>query len=291
MVNSRVYVIVVTYNGAKWTDKCFGSLVNSSVPLKILAIDNNSSDGTPDIIHERFPDVEVIRSKINLGFGVANNIGLKKVLDENADYALLLNQDAWIEKDTINELLKAFDSKDNKWGILSPLPFDENGEKYDYLFEKFYKRSLTQPGVSKDKTFELAFINAACWLIKLDVVSKLGGFHPKFHMYGEDTNYINRLHYIGEKIGVCFNSKYFHDRSSRKGTHNNKRNRFFRKKNSMKVNLYNPNTNVFKALLINYIGIKQAIPEYILLDILKLAFYNFQCFVVSINKRIINNKL
>jgi glycosyltransferase involved in cell wall biosynthesis len=43
-----IYAIVVTYNASKWIDKCFGSLVNSSIPLKILAIDNGSVDETPN---------------------------------------------------------------------------------------------------------------------------------------------------------------------------------------------------------------------------------------------------
>ena len=66
-----VYTIIVTYNGAKWINKCFGSLQSSSIPLKIIAVDNNSKDNTPQIIKAKFPDVEVIETGENLGFGKA----------------------------------------------------------------------------------------------------------------------------------------------------------------------------------------------------------------------------
>ena len=86
------YVIVVTYNGSKWIDKCFGSLVNSTIPLQIFAVDNGSSDGTPDIIRSKFPSVQVIENKENLGFGQANNIGIRQAYDAGADYVFLLNR-------------------------------------------------------------------------------------------------------------------------------------------------------------------------------------------------------
>ena len=61
-----------------WIEKCFSSIRNSSVPVKIIAIDNKSSDNSVEYIQENFPETILLESEKNLGFGGANNIGLKK---------------------------------------------------------------------------------------------------------------------------------------------------------------------------------------------------------------------
>jgi N-acetylglucosaminyl-diphospho-decaprenol L-rhamnosyltransferase len=130
-----IYSIVVTYNGSKWLDKCFGSLLNSTVSTKIIAIDNKSTDGTPDEIRLKFPSVEVIETGKNLGFGKANNIGLTRALNENADYVFLLNQDAWVEPDTIGKLIS---TQSSEYAILSPVHLNGQGDALD---SKLYRMS------------------------------------------------------------------------------------------------------------------------------------------------------
>ena len=56
----KVYVIVVTYNGKKWVDLCFGSLRRSEIPLHTIAIDNASTDKTKQLIKSNYPEVELI---------------------------------------------------------------------------------------------------------------------------------------------------------------------------------------------------------------------------------------
>src|SRR5574344_2140153 len=104
MDNLEIYAVVVAYNGMQWYDKCFGSLQASSVPVHTIVIDNASGDNTVAYIKEQFPNVHIIESKTNLGFAKANNIGIKYAMDNNADYVFLLNQDAWIEEDTLSVL-------------------------------------------------------------------------------------------------------------------------------------------------------------------------------------------
>ena len=214
-----VIVIIVTYNGAKWIDKCFGSLRHSSIPLKTLAIDNCSSDNTPNIIRERFPEVEVIETGQNLGFGKANNIGLKRVLDENADYAFLLNQDAWVEKDTVEKLVEAH-NKYTGYALVCPLQLNGAGNSIDDLFFR-YTIALTQPLVADSiihktqEIYETPFANGACWLMPLSTINSIGGFDPLFTHYGEDNDYINRMHRHKMKVGLCPLVKVYHDRENR----------------------------------------------------------------------------
>ncbi len=214
----RIIAIVVTYNGSKWIDKCFGSLVLSSIPMEILAIDNGSSDNTPELIKQKFPQVEIIETGENLGFGRANNLGLKRALDKKADFAFLLNQDAWIKNETIAELIKVYD-KNPDYGILSPIHLNGQGNAIDPKFAsaivkqnpKFINDAYFD---TKKDTYEVTFVNAAIWLIPLKTLKIVGGFDTFFHMYGEDTDYCRRVLFHKLKIGVCTNVTAHHARDN-----------------------------------------------------------------------------
>jgi GT2 family glycosyltransferase len=84
----RVTVIVVTYNSADTIERCLASLPEDA---EVIVVDNASRDGTADFVERRFPSATVIRNERNLGFGVANNVGLSLA---HGEFALLLNPDA-----------------------------------------------------------------------------------------------------------------------------------------------------------------------------------------------------
>ena len=90
----KILTIIVTYNGMKWLDRCLGSLRESSLKTDVVAVDNGSTDGTPEYIAANFPEVQLHCTGENLGFGRANNVGLQKAVAEGYDYVYLLNQDA-----------------------------------------------------------------------------------------------------------------------------------------------------------------------------------------------------
>jgi GT2 family glycosyltransferase len=204
----KIYVIVITYNGAKWIDKCFSSLCESSIPVNILAIDNNSSDNTVSQIKTQFPQVEIIETEANLGFGKANNIGLRKALDENADYVFLLNQDAWIEKDTIEKLVNIAEQK-KEYGILSPFHLNYEGSETEKYFQEWVL-TYYSPNLLNDKKenklkpiYPSTFVHAACWLMPIETVRLVGGFDPLFFHYGEDNDYVQRLLFKNKLIGIA----------------------------------------------------------------------------------------
>lgn len=215
------YAIVVTYNGAKWIDMCFGRLLNSTIPVKIIAVDNGSSDGTLDILREKFPDVTVIEMKKNLGFGGANNIGMKIAQKAGADYVFLLNQDAWVELDTIEKLVRVA-KRHPQYGIVSPLHLTGSGEKLDkyflsYILPQNCPELISDMGVRrlKNKIYKVDFVNAAAWLISKKTIETIGGFSPIYFAYCEDDNYIHRLHFHGLELGIYPHSIIYHDRENR----------------------------------------------------------------------------
>lgn len=221
MEKTQVYTIVVTYNGFKWVDNCFGSLTNSSFPVKVLAIDNGSVDGTPEFIRKRFPSVEVIVNEKNLGFGQANNIGIRKAYDAGTDYVFLLNQDAWVEKDTIEKLVEVA-KKNSEFGIVSPVHLNGTGDALDFRFSKWVGPDFCPGlysdifiGTVKEVPYETRYVNAAAWLISRTCIETIGGFNPLFFHYGEDDDYLNRVRYHGLKIGIYPGTAIYHDREKR----------------------------------------------------------------------------
>ena len=217
----KVLVIVVTYNGIQWIDKCLGSLEESSYPLSMTVIDNGSDDGTIENIKNNYTNVDLIITDQNLGFGKANNIGFKKALENNFEYVFLLNQDAWIEKDTIRTLVRVAE-RNKEYGIISPMHLNKEGTALDFIFST-YLESRKCPGLLSDiylkqsrEIYSLYSVNAAAWLVPCAVLKTVGYFDELFFMYGEDDNFADRINYHGYKIGVSPAARIFHD-STRKG--------------------------------------------------------------------------
>lgn len=200
-------VVIVTYNGSHWIEKNISSLLKSSFPITIIVVDNASTDSTVAIL-EKFPEVYCIKSDSNLGFGKANNIGIRYAIENDFESIFLLNQDTWVFENTI-EILIEKSKLFPQFGILSPLHFSSNEIKLDKNFETYYNRKTHY---FDNNLVEVPFVNAAAWLVSSSCIKTVGLFTPEFNHYGEDRNYCDRLHYHGLKIGVCTESKIVHDR-------------------------------------------------------------------------------
>jgi GT2 family glycosyltransferase len=216
----KVYAVIVIYNGAQWIDKCLGSLRNSSYPVKCIVIDNNSSDNSPALVKQNFSDCHLIENKSNLGFGMANNIGISEALEQDGDFIFLLNQDAWVQEDTIEKLLIAIIDQP-KFGIVSPLHYTGKGDTLDFGFRQYLLRQnapyyIDQLLNDKDDTvYQCNFVNAAAWMVSKECLRIVGGFSYIFYHYGEDRDYVQRMKWLGLKLGFVNNTRIFHDRESR----------------------------------------------------------------------------
>ncbi|MXO06016.1 glycosyltransferase family 2 protein [Flavobacterium sp. HBTb2-11-1] len=220
MKDKRVGVVIVTFNGMKWIEKCLASLMDSTIPLSIIVVDNNSTDDTVSFIKNNFNNVLLFEQTKNLGFGKANNLGISYALRQNVDFVFLLNQDAWIERDTILNLIVAY-QKEPQYGIVSPMHLNGRGDALDYKFSLYINPSRCKNIYSdiylksiKTTIYEADFVNAAAWLISRECIEKVGGFNPSFFHYGEDDNYIQRIKFHSFKLGVLPTSTIFHDRDT-----------------------------------------------------------------------------
>lgn len=219
----KIYVIVITYKGHQWYERCFTSLRNSEYPVQTIVIDNASNDGTVEYIREHFPEIYLIESKENLGFGRANNIGMRYALDHGCDYVFLLNQDAWVEPNTLTELVRVAE-KYPEYGILSPIHLNaDKGSIEPHLLSFIANEKITDPTFVQDLYFNTLkevytskYINAAGWLLPKSTLNTIGGFDPIFYHYEEDDDYLNRVLYHGLKVGVVPSARMVHDH--REGT-------------------------------------------------------------------------
>jgi Predicted glycosyltransferases len=211
----KILVVIVTYNALKWVKKCLNSVEKSSLPADVLVIDNGSTDGTLPLIRTDFPRTRIIETGENVGFGAANNRGLRIAHDERYDFVYLLNQDAWLQKDTLEKLVAAYKPE---WGVLSPMQLNAGGRR-DKRFAKKCGKYIDAAlgGYHRDSlVVEVPFVMAAHWLVSREAIATVGGFSPAFRQYGEDDNWIDRLHFHGLHCGVVPAASAVHDRGGRR---------------------------------------------------------------------------
>lgn len=209
----RVLILIISYNGNQDIVKCLESL--DVAKYDVMVVDNASTDNTKEIIITKFPKVILYESIKNLGFGQANNVGFRYALENGYDYVLLLNQDAWLENDTIDKLLEAHKSNKDFW-VISPLQLHSKLNDIEPQFKVYIRRYNIN--TSAESMQQTPYVNAAIWLLPIETIKKVGGFDPLFPHYGEDDDYINRVIYHGGKIGICPKAIGYHDRNIQQGT-------------------------------------------------------------------------
>lgn len=210
----KALVIIVSYNFERWIDRCLSSLRRTEHPADVMVIDNRSQDRTLELVKTNFPEVRLIACDKNLGFGQANNIGMKIALQEGYDAVFLLNQDAWIDPQTIGTLLR-LSQEHPEYGILSPVHLTGSADKLDSGFATYAGISQISDLRQHESIIPVPFINAAFWMIPTTVLRNIGGFSPLFYHYGEDKDYANRIAYHQYLIGYSPIVFGCHDREYR----------------------------------------------------------------------------
>ncbi|MBS1234269.1 MAG: hypothetical protein H6R34_833 [Bacteroidetes bacterium] len=134
-------VIIVNYNVKYFLEQCLHSVYKSIQHLsaEVMVVDNNSVDGSCQMIHEKFPRVILIENKVNLGFSKANNQAIRMA---HGKYILLLNPDTVVQEDTFSSCIHFMESHPEA-GCLGVKMIDGKG---NFLPES--KRGLPTPAVA-----------------------------------------------------------------------------------------------------------------------------------------------
>ena len=220
----KILVVIVTYNALKWVKKCLNSVEKSSLPADVLVIDNGSTDGTLPLIRTDFPRTRIIETGENVGFGAANNRGLRIAHDERYDFVYLLNQDAGVFPETCGTLVRAFEEDGTTGssglrkntgkpvGILSPVQMEAGRDRMDAQFLKHCGKALDS---TSEEIVRIPFVMAAHWMVSRECLEAVGGFSPAFPHYGEDLDFIHRAAYKGFAAAVVRTASAVHDRADR----------------------------------------------------------------------------
>ena len=243
---AKIYCVVACYNNYKWIDTCLRSLLASTIPVNIIVVDDLSTDGSPEMIQESYPEVKLITSKCNNGFSVSNNIGIEKAISANAKYIFLLNMDARIEPDTLKTLFSIAE-RNPDYGIISPMHVNGAGTALDFLFSTYIVPQKC-PGLYSDvylnkpkEIYSVERVNAAAWFVKTEAFKRVGLFDVDLPMYGSDDNLADRVRYNGLKVGVAPGTRIYHDREFRSYEKKDVKSDLSVQRTRMRVTVLNPN--------------------------------------------------
>ena len=255
----KVLVIIVTYNAHDWIHQCLNSV--DMERYDAFVVDNASTDDTRQILQAEYPKAIVRAMDKNLGFGQANNIGLRYALDNGYDYVFLLNQDAWLLPDTVEKLIAAQNQHPEYW-VLSPLQMNTAQGGVEKQFGVYCKKNKVQ--LNLDVPQPVDFVNAALWLISIECIRLVGGFNPIYPHYGEDVDFVQRIQYKHRNVGVVANVIAYHERVM--GEESLKKMQYRTKLSLMGILLDINHPFVVAFLLLFFVGVRKIIKGIILGD-------------------------
>lgn len=222
-------IIIVNYNVKEFVLNLLGSITKASANLltEIFVVDNASDDGSVEAIKEKYPAVNLIANKKNLGFGAANNQALEQA---KGKYFLLINPDTIVREDTFLKMIDFFVATP-KCGIAGCKVLNPDGSLQlacrrgfpgpwtsftkvmglSSIFPKsklFARYNLTY--LDENNTYEVDAVSGAFMMMRREVYQNIGGFDPQFFMYGEDLDLCYRTQNAGYKVFYVHETEIIH---------------------------------------------------------------------------------
>lgn len=206
-----VVAIIVNWNRKDLLAEAISSLLNDGYTnLKIIVIDNASSDGSVDYVRQKSQDVFVIENKRNVGYSRGNNQGITIARDLGADYFFFLNNDATLMPGCLGELVRIF--KDNpQCGAASPfIVYADNpdmiwfggGEVSLWSGQVRHKHIRMELDTSNYKIETTDYITGCALMVRRSALDVIGGFDEIFALYSEDVDLCLRLRKSGWQLIV-----------------------------------------------------------------------------------------
>ncbi len=213
-VNIIASIIIVNFNGRKFLEDCFNSLLKQTfTDFEIIFVDNSSTDGSAEFVQEKFKDdrIKIVRSESNLGFAGGNNFGYRHCKGE---YVVLLNNDTRADSRWLEELITCI-SLSEHIGIAQSLVLTEG------IPMKYYETngSINLLGqnimevfeIDKNGVGEIFQANGCSLMIRKKLADETGGlFDDEYFAYSEDTYLCFKIKFKGLKIMHTSKSIIYH---------------------------------------------------------------------------------
>jgi GT2 family glycosyltransferase len=203
----RVAVVIVNLNAGAFLPRALDSLDAQTVrPARTIVVDNASSDGSPEVVRERYPHVELIALDRNAGFAAANNVGVRAAGD--CEWVALLNPDAFPEPGWLEALLSAARENPGHTFFGSRMLIAGEPDRIDGLGDSYHvsglswrrehgRRNAGRP--TPDAAVDTFSACAGAALYRRDVFLDAGGFDESFFCYIEDSDLAFRLRLRGHR--------------------------------------------------------------------------------------------
>ncbi len=218
----KLAVILVNYNGKLYNEACIESIRGNGFAgeLRIIVADNASSDDSVRILKERYgadDSVTVIALDDNYGFSYANNAGIRRAQEWDADYVMLLNNDTELAPDMLRELTACADR--HPGSVIAPkICYSDDrrriwsaGGEMSPVIRKVRHIGLNEEDEGQyDREREIAFAPGCCLLLPMSVIREAGVLDERFFLYYEDTEYSFRLQEKGIRMYYCPTALMYH---------------------------------------------------------------------------------
>jgi GT2 family glycosyltransferase len=213
-----VSALIVSYNVKGLLLKCLEAFfAHADVPVEAIVVDNASTDGSPAAVASEFPQAIVIAQPRNLGFGRANNVGLERC---QGRFVLLLNPDVTVNPQATGRMADFLMSRQDAAAVGPRLLFPDGRldpdarRSFPVPRTLFYRTVGLSKLFPKSKTFgrhnmghvpetdvhEMDAGTAACLMVRMSALDRVGFFDPRYFMFGEDLDLCYRLKLGGWKI-------------------------------------------------------------------------------------------
>ncbi len=205
MTNSAhtIAVVVVNYNSGQYLTACIDSIYTQSEAAdRVIVVDNNSDDGSVDLVSQKYPHIQLIRESRNIGFAAANNLALELI--DDCDWVVLINPDATASPDLI-QLLRAAVEEHPEAQMFScrlldandKLLLDGTGDRYHVSGLGWRRDHGASVSRSRDITETIFSPCGAAALYNIQWVRRAGCFDETYFCYNEDTDLAFRMRLLG----------------------------------------------------------------------------------------------
>jgi GT2 family glycosyltransferase len=208
-VKDLINVIIINYNGGDVVLKCIESVKQQTYEnYEIILIDNDSKDNSLTNIKNIYPEIKIIETGFNSGWGVACNEGIN---NSNGEYIALLNNDAYLDSNCLKEMVKAINIKEEYGSCASKILIWNEPEKIEVVGLNIYKdgssvgRGRLQSREKYNKSEEVFCANDCACLYKREMINNIGLYDPDFFIYADETDMGWRHQIAGRKC--IFNPK------------------------------------------------------------------------------------
>jgi hypothetical protein len=218
----HVVVVVLNWCDEEMSRACLRSLEAVDYdPLTILLVDNGSPDGSGERLREAFPHLDYLQTGSNLGYTGGNNRGIEWALEREADYVLILNNDALVEPGAIKRLVDTAAEADQPvGGVVPKILFHDEPDRIWFgggsfsalkgLGLHWREGEPDRPGLEEEAR-EVTFMTGACILLSAPPLRRVGGFDEDFFAYVEDADLSLRLRKGGYSLVYEPRARVLHD--------------------------------------------------------------------------------